>query len=81
MANTRSQVIARDFKCARNYLTLLEKAEADSDTRPNKTEEEQKIQGLIHEVFSLVAVSRIYPAIYSSSSLDREAERTTDRRS
>jgi hypothetical protein len=56
MANTRSQVIARDFKCARNYLTLLEKAEADSDTRPNKTEEEQKIQGLIHEAFSLAAV-------------------------
>jgi hypothetical protein len=49
-------VIARDFKRARTYLTLLEQAEADWDAKPNKTKQQKKVQSLIHEAFSLAAV-------------------------
>jgi hypothetical protein len=56
MTKIESSVIARDFKRARTYLTLLEQAEADWDAKPNKTKEQKKVQSLIHEAFSLAAV-------------------------
>ena len=56
VTNIKSEVIKRDFKWARNYLTLLEDAEAEWEAKSNKTAQERGRQKSIHSAFSLAAV-------------------------